>query len=186
MGRWAPDAKGRLARTALDLYAEQGYEHTTVEQIAKAAGLTERTFFRHFADKREVLFWGSSILQQVLVDTVRDAPPSLTPMETVEAAVSALGPIFDDPAFSKKRQAIVDSNPELQERELIKRAAFSAAVAAALRERGVKEPAASLTADSGMAVFRVAFERWTTMSRPPKLERIIRDTFAELKGVTAG
>src|SRR5580704_2733298 len=91
MGRWEPDARGRLERAALALFGERGFEHTTVAEIAKRAGLTERTFFRHFADKREVLFAGASELQELLVSAVADAPDSLAPIEVVAAALRAAG-----------------------------------------------------------------------------------------------
>src|SRR6516162_6467851 len=89
MGRWEPDARGRLAKAAMVLYAEQGFERTTVAEIAARAGLTERTFFRHFADKREVLFYGMERLRGLLARAVADAPASAAPMELVGAAFEA-------------------------------------------------------------------------------------------------
>ena len=91
MGRWEPNARGRLEQAALELYGERGFEQTTVAEIAKRAGLTERTFFRHFADKREVLFWGAGALQELLVSTVADAPDSAAPIDAVAAALEAAG-----------------------------------------------------------------------------------------------
>src|ERR1017187_6732066 len=89
MGRWEPDARGRLAQAAMELYVERGFEHTTVAEIARRAGLTERTFFRHFADKREVLFWGAGSLREFLVNGVADAPESAAPIDVVAAALEA-------------------------------------------------------------------------------------------------
>src|SRR6478735_2281906 len=146
MGRWQPDARGRLVQAALELYSERGYEQTTVVEIAKRAGLTERTFFRHFADKREVLFWGSNSLQELLVSTLDGTPASVAPINAVAAALEAASAeIQQGREFSKQRQAVIDANAELQERELIKLATLSAALADSLRRRGVAEPAASLT-----------------------------------------
>jgi AcrR family transcriptional regulator len=96
MGRWEPDARGRLAKAAMTLYAEQGFEQTTVAEIAARAGLTERTFFRHFADKREVLFYGMEILRDLLVRAVADAPASATPVDAVGAALQAAGSMLQE------------------------------------------------------------------------------------------
>src|SRR5690242_77341 len=162
MGRWEPDAAGRLADAALALFAEQGFERTTVAEIAARAGLTERTFFRHYADKREVLFAGSPMLRDLLVQGVDDAPASATPMDAVLAALTgAADSYFDERRdFAGRRQAIVAAHAELQERELMKLASLAAALAEALRRRGVDDPAATLAAEAGITVFRVAFERW--------------------------
>src|SRR6202142_3656547 len=108
MGRWEPDAVGRLQRAAMDLYTERGFEQTTVAEIAARAGLTERTFFRHFADKREVLFWGAASLQELLVTTVASAPYSAAPIDAVAAALEAAGAVFDQRRDSaRQRQAII-------------------------------------------------------------------------------
>ena len=107
MGRWEPNARGRLEQAALDLYLERGFEQTTVAEIARRAGLTERTFFRHFADKREVLFWGSGALQEVLVGAVAGAPPSAAPIDAVAAALEAAGGLMQERrACARRRQAI--------------------------------------------------------------------------------
>jgi AcrR family transcriptional regulator len=186
MGRWEPNARGRLEQAALDLYGERGFEQTTVAEIARRAGLTERTFFRHFADKREVLFWGAGALRELLVSTVAAAPDSAAPIEAVAAALDAAAPQFQDRREGVlQRQAVIAANAELQERELIKLAALAAALADALRQRGVTDPAASLTAEAGIAVFKIAFERWVTQPAPPSLAQVIADSFAELKAVTA-
>jgi AcrR family transcriptional regulator len=184
MGRWEPNARDRLRRAAMDLYAEQGFDQTTVAEIAEGAGLTERTFFRHFADKREVLFWGSGKLQELLVGGVDSAPDDASPIEAVAAGLEATGAVFTDRDASRLRQSIIASNPELQERELIKMATLASAIAQSLRHRGVKDPAASLAAEAGIAVFRVAFERWIAKGNKRDFVTLIRDSLDELKALT--
>jgi AcrR family transcriptional regulator len=187
MVRWEPNARGRLEQAALELYLERGYEQTTVAEIAGRAGLTERTFFRHFADKREVLFAGSGELERLLTETVADAPAELSPLDAVAAGLQSLVPLFELRGdYPRRRSQVVAANADLQERELIKMAKLAVATADALRRRGVKEPAASLTAEAGMAVFRVAFARWVDPSNRRKLSTLIRDSMNALKAVTAG
>src|SRR4051794_13163473 len=119
MGRWEPDARGRLERAALELYRERGFEQTTVAEIAKRAGLTERTYFRHFADKREVLFAGAGTMRELLVSTVAEAPDDLAPIEAAVAGVEAAGAVIQERReLARQRQAIIAANAELQEREL--------------------------------------------------------------------
>jgi AcrR family transcriptional regulator len=181
MGRWQPDARGRLMQAAFALYGERGFEQTTVAEIAERAGLTERTFFRHFADKREVLFAGAQELQELLVSTVADAPASLAPIDVAAAGLEAIGAFIGEGGdLARQRQAIIASSVELQERELIKLASLAAALADALRRRGVEDPAASLTAEAGIAVFKVAFERYVERSNQLDLPRLIRDSLGEL------
>ena len=187
MGRWEPDSRGRLEQAALALYGERGFEATTVAEIAERAGLTERTFFRYFADKREVLFGGAAMLQELLVSGVAGAPDSASPIEAVLAALEAAGVLLQERrAFARQRQMIIAASDELRERELIKLASLATALADALRRRGVADPAASLTAEAGIAVFRVAFERWTEDSGEQDLPRLIRESLDELRVVTAG
>jgi AcrR family transcriptional regulator len=187
MVRWQPDSRGRLEEAALALYGERGFENTTVAEIAARAGLTERTFFRHFADKREVLFWGSGSLQELLVATVASAPDTASPLEAVAAAIEAAGVLLQERHdFSRQRQAIIAASPELRERELIKLASLASALADALRRRGVEDPAASLTAEVAVAVFKVAFARWVEKTNKKALPRVMRDSLDELKAVTAG
>jgi AcrR family transcriptional regulator len=187
MGRWEPDARGRLEQAALALYGERGFEQTTVAEIAARAGLTERTFFRHFADKREVLFAGSSSLQDLLVSTLASTPDSAAPIDAVAAAIEAAGALLQERReYARRRQAVIAANAELQERELIKLASLSAALADTLRRRGVGDPAASLTAEAGIAVFRIAFECWIKEPNQRDLPQLMRESLDELKAVTAG
>lgn len=170
----------------MELYLDRGFEQTTVSEIAARAGLTERTFFRHFADKREVLFGGSRSLQELLVGTVAATAASATPIDAVAAALAAAGGAMQDNLeHSRQRQAVITANPMLQERELIKLAALGGALAAALRERGVTEPAASLAAEAGIAVFKIAFERWVGGTGDPTLSALMSDSLDELRAVTA-
>jgi AcrR family transcriptional regulator len=184
VGRWEPNARGRLAHAAMTLYAEQGFEQTSVAEIAARAGLTERTFFRHFADKREVLFYGMDMARELLEGAVADAPASASPMEAVGAALQAFGAMLqENPERVMLRNAIVAANADLRERELIKLAAFASALADALRQRGIPDPTASLAAETGIAVFKVAFERWVSASCEPDLARVLRESIDQLNGV---
>jgi AcrR family transcriptional regulator len=186
MGRWEPDARGRLAKAAMALYAEQGFEQTTVAEIAARAGLTERTFFRHFADKREVLFYGTEMLRDLLVRAVADAQAPATAMDAAAAAFEAAAAMLqENPERVRLRDAIVSANAELRERELIKLADLAAAVAGALRDRGIPEPAASLAAETGVAVFKLAFARWVGGPGQPGLPEIFRELMDDLRGVLA-
>ncbi len=187
MGRWQPDSRGRLQEAALTLYAERGFDQTTAAEIAVRAGVTERTFFRHFADKREVLFGGSALLEERIVAGVADAPVTDGALDAVgrglDAAADMLGEGRRD--LARQRQTVIASNPELLERELAKLASYAAAVAAALRRRGVGEPQATLAAESGMAVLRVAVQRWAGAEDDRELGAIMRDSVAELRAVAA-
>src|SRR5262245_50710699 len=154
MGRWEPNARGRLEAAALALYGERGFEQTTVAEIAERAGLTERTFFRYFADKREVLFGGAGGLQELLVAALAATPPATAPIDAVAVAVEAAAEMMQERrSFARRRQAVIAATPELQERELIKLAGLSAALADTLRQRGVPDPSATLAAEAGIAVF---------------------------------
>jgi AcrR family transcriptional regulator len=171
----------------MELYSEHGFDQTTVAQIAERAGLTERTFFRHFADKREVLFWGAETLQELLVNAVAGAPDHLAPIDAVAVGLEAIsGPLGERREGARQRQAIIAASAELQERELIKLAKLASALADALRGRGVTDPAASLAAEAGIAVFRVAFERWVAQASARDLSRLMQDSLEELQAVTSG
>jgi AcrR family transcriptional regulator len=186
MARWKPDSRGRLVQAAMALYGERGFDNTTVAEIAFRAGLTERTFFRHFADKREVLFAGSAEFQELLVSTVAHAPESAAPIDAVAAGLDAIGSMLQERhEFARERASIIAANAELRERELIKFASLSAALADTLRERGLDDPAARLTAEVAMSVFRIAFERWIDERNKRPLPQLIRDSLDQLKVVIA-
>ncbi len=186
MGRWEPNARGRLERAARELFDERGFEQTTVTEIAARAGLTQRTFFRHFADKREVLFWGQGMLRELLVGAIGGTPDSAAPLDAVGAALQAAGAMLQERRDSaRQRQAIIDANPELRERELIKLAMLGSAIAEALRKRGVTDPAADLAAEAGIAVFKVAFGRWVSEPGQPDLPQLIQESLTELRAVTS-
>lgn len=186
MSRWQPDARGRLQQAALTLFGERGFDNTTIAEIAERAGLTKRTFFRYFVDKREVLFLGSQELEELFVTAVDAAPASASALDAAAAALYASAPMFEQRRpFAAQRQRIIAANPELQERELNKLESLAAAVAQALRRRGVGDPAAVLAAEAGITVFKVAFERWVEPANRQLLEQIIRESLEELRVVTA-
>jgi AcrR family transcriptional regulator len=162
VSRWAPDARERLETAALDLFAENGYEETTVAQIAARAGLNRATFFRHFADKREVLFGGEDVLAGLFGDAIRGAPPGATITECLQAALAAAAAAMTprQRARAARRVLVVAANTEVQERGLLKHARIAASVSAALRARGADELTARLGAEVGMLAFRIAVEGW--------------------------
>jgi AcrR family transcriptional regulator len=180
VSRWQPDSRRRLQDAATELYAERGFAETTVAAVAERAGLTERTFFRHFADKREVLFGNEDDLRDRLVEavgatsagSVRDAI-----MAGLDAVASELQPRREE---LRRREPIIAAHPELQERELSKLASWTAALEAALRARGVDRPAAKLAAAVSIAVFNVAAQRWLAEDREMDLITLARATFADL------
>ncbi|TCC24003.1 TetR/AcrR family transcriptional regulator [Kribbella sindirgiensis] len=187
MGRWEPDAAGRLREAAMALYAERGYDGTTVAEIADRAGVTARTFFRHFADKREVLFAGSEQLERHMVEALAAAPPDASPMEAVTAAVLATAEFFDDIRrdYSRRRAAVITSTPELRERELIKMATLTTALTDGLLARGVAPDVAALAAETGVAVFRVSFERWIAAPDDVPIGDVLQATLKNLAALTA-
>ena len=186
MSRWEPNARGRLEEAALELYTERGFDETTVAEIAERAGLTERTFFRHFTDKREVLFGGQDVLLQLFVDTIVGAPEAVSPLDAVGAALAAAGPFFESRHMhARRRQAVIAANPRLQERELIKLASIAVAMADALRRRGISDSTSTLAAEAGVAVFKVAFDRWVHKGRRDQLPQFVGDAMDELRAVSS-
>jgi AcrR family transcriptional regulator len=174
-----------MERAAMELFGERGYEQTTVAEIAARADLTERTFFRHYADKREVLFAGSTAFRDNFVKSINAAPAEATPLHAVSLALEAAAGALEQyrgREFASARQRIIVANPELRERELIKLADVTAGMAEALRGRGVTEPLASITAELGMAAFRIAFERWVAEGEERSLSELIDESLA---GITA-
>jgi AcrR family transcriptional regulator len=187
MARWEPNGRGRLVRAALELFAEQGYDATTVNEIADRAGLTKTTFFRHFPDKREVLFAGQATHAQVLADAITASPPSATPLDAVRAALDAITGTFtpDRREFSARLRPVIAGNSELRERAVFKRAGLAAAMMDALRDRGVPEPAARLAAELGIGAFYRAFEQWTDAGDQQDFSALARQALDELTAAMA-
>jgi AcrR family transcriptional regulator len=174
----------RMIRAAAELFEQRGFDQTTAADIAERAGVTERTFFRHFADKREVLFDGSHQLQQTVNDAIAAAPDDLPPLDAalVGMAATAIG-FHEIREHAVRRAAIIAANPGLQERELLKLATMAEGTAAALRQRGAGEPTATLAAHSAVTVFQVAFARWIAAGGAPDLADCIADAAAALRAL---
>jgi AcrR family transcriptional regulator len=186
MSRWKPDAAGRLMTAAIALFGEQGYDETTVAEIAERAGLTKRTFFRYFADKREVLFSGSQHLEHLWLEAVAGAPAGADPLTAATAGFDPVAEMFTERhEYARIRAQIITSNPELQERELIKLQTLAGAIKTALTGRGVSESAAILAAQTAVTVFHVAFARWVEQDDPAALRRLMDVSLDELRSVTA-
>lgn len=185
MPRNPQDARRRLIQAAADLFARNGFDQTTAAQIAAQAGVTERTFFRHFPDKREVLFDGQQVLGTALSDAIAAAPAELSPLHTLRLALGAITGLLEaNRPFAEPRQRIIAATPSLQEREAAKHAALVRTVAAALAQRGVENPRAELAAHAGLAAFSYAFTAW--FADPSlRLEDCLDRAFAELGGLTA-
>ena len=182
MVRWEAGAEGRLVQAAYELYLERGYDHVTVAEIAARAGLTKRTFFRYFTDKREVLFSGAVGFQKSVVLSVVDAPAGTSPIDAVTMALTRAGAglaAMGDAA--RQRQRLIDSSTDLQEREMIKMATLTTAIRGALRERGVPERASDLTAQAGITVFKTAFERWAGRDGSVEFPPLFRQALDELR-----
>ena len=161
MPRSKDKVRKRLQQAALELYRKRGYDQTTAAEIAAKAGVTERTFFRHFPDKREVLFDGEAVLKPALGQAVAASPTKLGAWETLFWAFRAVEPLFvANRPFSEPRQKVIASSPALQERELAKVGSLSAALAAALRQRGIADRVATLAAQTGMATLNHALTSW--------------------------
>ncbi len=167
------DVRARLQRTALELFRERGYDRTTAAEIAGQAGVTERTFFRHFADKREVLFDGQAVLLTALTRCIADAPCELGPLDTLFRAFHSTVPALEaNRPFSLPRQGLIAATPALRERELAKLEALSDALAGALCERGVSEMQAALAARVGMTAFVHATLAWLDDPEPSLGEQL--------------
>lgn len=188
VGRWEPGARGRLGEAAVALFAEQGYEQTTVAAIAERAGLTERTFFRHFPDKREVLFSAYEPIEDDLVAAVVAAPAELSGLDAVVAGVQqvAAHEFAEEGEAIRWRQSVIDSNAELRERELLKLAGIATSLAGALRTRGLSDSDARLLADAAISVFQVAVADWTAPGNERGLSELIDATLARYRALVAG
>jgi AcrR family transcriptional regulator len=187
MARWEPNAAERLAHAALDLFAERGYENTTVIDIAQRAGLGKSTFFRHFQDKREVLFGGDT-MSGLLSEAIAAAPATATPLEAVAHALDAAGREVFTPArreFTARRQAVIAANPELREREALKNLTLIAAMAEALERRGVPDLTARVAAELGALASAIAYERWCRTTADDGFGEIARQALDDVQASTA-
>ncbi|WP_399895141.1 TetR/AcrR family transcriptional regulator [Streptomyces sp. BBFR51] len=167
MARWQPGATERLVVAAVDLFTEQGYDATTVAQIAERAGVTKSTFFRHFSDKRELLVAGQETLSRLLADGITEAPANATPLQAVaaglECASSAMGPANRE--LGPRIEAAVAASTELQERDALKSVGLAAAMTAALVARGVPDTTAHLAAELGVLAFKRGYAQWSEGDR---------------------
>jgi AcrR family transcriptional regulator len=183
MARWEPDARQRLERAALELFVERGYDATTVNDIAERAGLTKSTFFRQFADKRDVLSGGQELLTDAFRNAISSAPASATIVDCLAGALDVIAPVFtpERHELAQQRRTVIAANSELQERELLKRAHLAAAIAEAFRARGIDEIAARLAGEMGVLAFSTSFARWSAAGKPQAFARIARTTLHELQ-----
>ncbi|MFT4285944.1 MAG: helix-turn-helix domain-containing protein [Protaetiibacter sp.] len=188
MGRWEPGARARLREAALELFLEQGFDRTTVAEIAERAGVTERTFFRHHRDKREVLFEGQDALSHALADTIRDAAPDASSLAVVGASLTALEEFFslERRPYSRRRQRVIDAESVLREREQLKLATLADEAAAAFRERGADEATALLLGQTVSALLTVAFVRWVAPDEERGFAELAAEAVAGMRAVAAG
>lgn len=185
MPRNGEEVRRRLQLAALELYRERGYEETTAAEIAAKAGVTERTFFRHFPDKREVLFDGDTAFTEALANAVHEAPPSLGVWDTLFVAFNAVKQMFiENRPFTEPRQRVIASNPALQERAVAKTRAVTATLASALTARGIPSPQANLAAQMGMATLSHAVAAWFADGSIELGEHIAR-SFEEVRDLSA-
>jgi AcrR family transcriptional regulator len=170
----------------MELFSDRGFENTTVAQIAERAGLTKRTFFHHFADKREVLFSGSEVFEELVVNEIAAQAVSLAPLSAVTAGLKAAASTMFEPLRdgAAKRGQIIAASPELQERDMLKRGTLADTIAAALRDRGTSEQAAVIVAWSAVAMFYVAFGHWTEPANREPLAQLIDEALEEFLNAT--
>ncbi|WP_328329101.1 TetR/AcrR family transcriptional regulator [Streptomyces sp. NBC_00455] len=183
MARWEPNASQRLADAALELFAERGYENTTVLDIAQRAGLAKSTFFRHFQDKRGVLFGGDALFGQ-LVTAIAAAPTGATPLEALACGFDVLGRDVFTPArraLTIRRRAVIDAHPDLQEREALKGVSLTASMAEAIARRGVPGLAAGVAAQLGALAFKMAYERWSDPGNTDEFSYVARQALGEVQ-----
>lgn len=189
MARWEPNALERLQQAAVTLFIERGYAEVTVAEIADRAGLTKRTFFNHFPDKREVLFAGAQAFEDSVVRHLEEAGSDLEPIDAAVRALTSGGQELSGYGdFGRIRQDLIATSTELQERELIKMAALASAIADALRRRGVHTRTATLTAQTALAVFTTAYSDWVS-DNTADLHDVMQRSLADLRqaiGCTVG
>jgi AcrR family transcriptional regulator len=187
VARWQPDASERLVVAALDLFAARGYENTTVIEIAERAGLTKSTFFRHFPDKREVLFGGET-MARLLAQGIAAAPAAATPMQAIGYALDEVGRQAFTPGLrqlSARRRAVIAANPELQEREALKGLALIISMTGALALRGVPDLTARVAAELGALSMKIAYERWSDVTDGEDFGEVARRTLSEVQAASA-
>ena len=187
MGRWQPDARERLERAALDLFVERGFDAVTVPEITARAGLTTRTFFRHFVDKREVLFADADAMPSLAARLVLDAPPDIGPMDLVAQGLPTLAATAFDGRLEqlKQRKAVIDGNDGLRERELRKMERLVNAIAEAFRLRGVDDLTAAVVAETAVGVVKVALRRWIESDGREPLRTIMTDSLTRISDAFA-
>lgn len=170
MPRWEPGARERLVLAAVDLFTEQGYDETTVAQIAERAGVTKSTFFRHFPDKRELLVAGQEAMSRLLAEGIAEAAPDASPLDVVAGGIAractAFGPMSRE--IAPRLKAAVASSAELQERDALKTVGLAAAMTEALVARGVPEATALVAAELGMLAFKRGFAAWSDAHHGPE------------------
>ncbi len=163
MGRWEAGANLRLREAALNLFSQNGFDQVTVEQIAEVAGVTERTFFRHFPTKEDVFFSDSSLIIGDLVGAIRNQPVEASARQLVQVAMTALAEVFEPNRETLRiRAQVIASVPALRERELLKQHAIASAVIDELVDRRIPRPRAAAIAGVGMVIYQVAFAAWVT------------------------
>jgi AcrR family transcriptional regulator len=186
MPRWEPGARERLVVAAVDLFTEQGYDATTVAQIAERAGVTRSTFFRHFSDKREVLVAGQETLSRLLAEGIAEAPEGASPLEAVaaglERASGEMGPMNRE--LGPRLRAAVAASAELQERDALKSIGLAAAMTTALVARGVPDSTAHLAAELGVLAFKRGYAQWCDGDRDDG-EGLVRHALAALDDLRA-
>jgi AcrR family transcriptional regulator len=187
MARWEPDARGRLQQAAMSLFHERGYAEVTVAQIAERAGLTKRTFFNHFADKREAFFGNAGFFEERVLAYLAEADPQLSAMDATVQALTRCGLDLGTvvaPEDARTRFDLIAATPELRERDLTKTAELTAAMVEALGRRGVPARTAAYTAQAGLAVFNTAVPLWLA---DPKADfpGLMRQALAELRSAVS-
>lgn len=186
MGRWEPGAERRLQGAALELFGERGYDNVTVAEIAGRAGLTRRTFFNHFADKREIFFGGAAAFRAGVVEHLDAVAAELGPLDAaVVALTGAARGIAGYREHAPAVRALIESSPELRERDLAKNAAITGALVEGLRRRGVPDRAAGFAAGAAVSAYLVAWAAW--VERPDEdLAALMGRALADLRAVVAG
>lgn len=183
MGRWEPNTRERLRHAALELFLERGYESTTAAEIAERAGMAKSTFFRHYTDKREVLFDGNDVLSHRCIEAINAAPADATVFDILHAGLGAIAPMFEphQRAWQRQRSTVITRNHELRERDLLKREALTAAVTDALKQRGLPTVTAGLAAELAHLALRTAFARWLESDTDQELGHLMSEALQELR-----